>query len=263
MRRALNIFERALTNISDIATFGPAFLWRHSPRVTGACTAAVLIPGFGRIHVRAGESDVAAVRQVFGQRQYDIGLLSVGERIDRRYANILQSGRTPVIVDAGANIGAASLWLAKKYPAAIVVAIEPEHGNFQVLNKNADSEPRIKAVHAAVGSTQGFVQLENVGLGWATRTVRGNEGVPVITMKDAFNSVENGTPFIAKVDIEGFESDLFSQSVEWLSDVYVVFIEPHDWLLPGKMTSHTFQRAMGDHDFEIFISGENLTYVRC
>jgi hypothetical protein len=190
----LNIFERVLTNISDIATFGPAFLWRHSPRVTGAYTAAVLIPGFGRIHVWAGESDVAAVRQVFGRRQYDIGILSVGERINRRYSNILQSGRTPVIVDAGANIGAASLWLAKKYPAAVVVAIEPEHGNFQVLNKNADSEPRIKVVHAASGSTQGFVQLENVGLGWATRTVRGNEGVPVITMKDAFQQCRKWHP---------------------------------------------------------------------
>jgi FkbM family methyltransferase len=259
----LNIFERVLTNISDIATFGPVFLWRHSPRVTGAYTAAVLIPGFGCIHVRTGEGDVAAVRQVFGQRQYDIGILSVRERINRRYSNILQSGRTPVIVDAGANIGAASLWFARKYPAAVVVAIEPERGNFQVLNKNAGSEPRIKVVRAAIGSTQGFGQLENIGVGWATRTVRANQGVPIITMKDAFNNVKNGTPFIAKVDIEGFESDLFSQNVEWLSDVHVVFIEPHDWLFPGKMTSHTFQGAMGGHDFEIYISGENLTYVRC
>jgi hypothetical protein len=44
--------------------------------------------------------------------------------------------------------------------------------------------------------------------------------------------------------------------------VFVVYIEPHDWLLPRKMTSQTFQRAMAALDFEIHISGENLLYVR-
>jgi len=81
-------------------------------------------------------------------------------------------------------------------------------------------------------------------------------------MADAFAKVAGGIPFIAKIDIEGFESDLFSANVEWLNDVSMVIIEPHDWMLPGKKTSRSFQAAMGRHDFEIFISGENLIYIR-
>lgn len=81
-----------------------------------------------------------------------------------------------------------------------------------------------------------------------------------MTMAEAFRG---GTPFLAKIDIEGFESDLFSSSTEWLSDVSVVFIEPHDWLYPGKKTSRSFQRAMAEQDFEIHLMGENIAYVRC
>jgi hypothetical protein len=39
-------------------------------------------------------------------------------------------------------------------------------------------------------------------------------------------------------------------------------IEPHDWMLPGQMTSRAFQQAMAAHPFEMFIRGENILYVR-
>ena len=81
-------------------------------------------------------------------------------------------------------------------------------------------------------------------------------------MTDAFAKVANGVPFIVKIDIEGFESDLFSTNVGWLDDVYMVIIEPHDWMLPGMKSSRSFQVAMGQHDFDIFVLGENLIYVR-
>ena len=45
-------------------------------------------------------------------------------------------------------------------------------------------------------------------------------------------------------------------------DVLVVFIEPHDWLMPGEGSSRSFQAAFGQRDFEIFVSGENIIYVR-
>ena len=68
--------------------------------------------------------------------------------------------------------------------------------------------------------------------------------------------------FIAKIDIEGFEKDLFSSNLGWIDRAEMVIIEPHDWMLPGQQSSATFQRAMGSRDFELFISGENLIYVR-
>src|SRR5436309_1970425 len=134
----MRISRRVLANFEDILRFGPQFLRRHFPRITGSDTALVRAGG-QNIHVRAGESEVAAVREIFGTRQYDIDAViePLKRRIDGRYDAICKSGKTPVIVDAGANIGAASLWFARRFPDCAVVSVEPEPGNFSVLRKNA------------------------------------------------------------------------------------------------------------------------------
>jgi FkbM family methyltransferase len=260
------LWERAATNMRDVAAFGPRFLLRHLPRVTGAYTTAVHVRGAGRVHIRAGQSDVEVIRQIFLQNEYELDEAIRG-RVAARYAEIIRTGRSPVIVDAGANIGAASIWFQMRYPGAAVVAVEPDPENLGVLRRNVEGRQGIIVVPAAVGSRDGAVRIERHGLGWSTRTKRADSlmdgtGVSVITMADAFASVKDGTPFLAKIDIEGFESDLFAENTDWLSEVYVVAIEPHDWLLPGQRSSRTFQAAMSRFEFEIFVSGKNLIYVR-
>jgi hypothetical protein len=81
-------------------------------------------------------------------------------------------------------------------------------------------------------------------------------------MNEAFAQIPEGEPFLAKVNIEGFERDLFSDGLDWLDRIAVLFIEPHDWLFPGRHTSRTFQKALGDRDFHLFIVGPHLCYVR-
>ncbi|WP_339037602.1 FkbM family methyltransferase [Bradyrhizobium symbiodeficiens] len=257
----MSFFRRLQVNLDDVRRYGPQFLKRHLPRITGAETA-VIRAAAQAMHVRAGESDTAAVRGVFGTRQYELVLPELKRRVNDRYESILSSGRTPVIVDAGANIGAASLWFKANYPRSAVVAVEPEPGNFGVLSKNAALAESIFPIHAAIGSEPGFVTIQAGDLGWATRVERASTGLPIVTMQQAFASVPNGDPFIAKVDIEGFEQELFSKNTEWLADLAMVHIEPHDWMLPGKGTSLSFQKAMANYDFELFLGGEILTYVR-
>src|SRR5262249_3245540 len=206
----MSLLDRLRTNIEDITTFGPQFLLRHLPRVTGAEMAPVHIPGVGIIYLRAGESDVAGVRQIFGSREYDIGA-PAGLRINARYCAILEAGRKPVIVDAGANIGAAALWFRKKYPDAAGVGGEAGPGNVRVLKYNLTGRHDMIVLAAAIGARSGFVEVkkEKDRLSWTSRTTRAESGVPVVTMTDAFAKVANGVPFIVKIDIEGFESDLF------------------------------------------------------
>ena len=260
-RVSAKLWARAATNARDVAVFGPRFLLRHLPRITGAYTAAIHIPGVGRVHLRPGESDVATVRQVFLYSEYELRE-AIHVRVAARYAEIVSSGRKPVVVDAGANIGAASLFFRKKFPGAAIVAVEPDPENLRVLRLNLEGHQDMFIVPAAIGCRDGLVKIEDHGQGWSTRTKRDESGLPVITMANAFATVRNGTPFIAKIDIEGFESDLFAENTDWLNEVYMVAIEPHDWLLPGERTSRAFQVAMGQFDFEIFVSGENLIYVR-
>src|SRR5271166_1471460 len=48
-----------------------------------------------------------------------------------------------VIVDAGANIGMASIYFAHKYPEAKIIAIEAEGSNFDMLTRNIRPYPAI------------------------------------------------------------------------------------------------------------------------
>lgn len=259
----MSALGRLKQNFEDARVFGPTFLMRHVARVSGAQTTQVTVPGIGAVHVRVGESDVAAVRQVFGEADYDLGAGSpVTARIRARCRAILDAGQVPVIVDAGANIGAASLWFRGAYPEATIVAIEPEPGNGAILHRNLDGRANMVVLDAAIGAEPGFVAIENAQSGWGARTQRSDQGVPVVTVAQAIAAVPGGVPLIVKVDIEGFENELFTRNLDWIADAYVVIIEPHDWMLPGQHSSRSFQKAMAAHDFELFLSGENLIYVR-
>ena len=167
-----------------------------------------------------------------------------------------------MIVDAGAYVGAASLWFLRCFPAAHVVALEPDPDSFRLLQKNLAPAGRATAIQAAVAASAGNVRLVPQGDPWATQVERSDDGVSSITMDQAFADVPGGDPLVAKINIEGFESDLFSGQLDWLDRVALLFIEPHDWLLPGKHTSRSFQRALGERDFDLFIVGPHLCYAR-
>jgi tRNA1(Val) A37 N6-methylase TrmN6 len=54
--------------------------------------------------------------------------------VARFYEEALVHRIIPVIVDCGANVGMTSIWYARRYPAAVILAIEPEPGNFEILS---------------------------------------------------------------------------------------------------------------------------------
>ena len=52
----MRVSDRIAVNLQDLVVFGPKFLWRHSPRITGAEFALVSIPGFGEITFEPGRA---------------------------------------------------------------------------------------------------------------------------------------------------------------------------------------------------------------
>lgn len=259
----MSVMSRIRNNLKDISVFGPSAAFRHLARLRNDRVATISAPDVGSVFIRTGESDIAAMRQVFMDRDYDISWPThLAARLKKRYETILSSGGKPIIVDAGANIGAASLWFGHAYPQAHIVAVEPDPGNAAILNRNIAHRKNHVVMEAAIGAEGGFVSLVNEGLGWAVRTRRAETGLPVVTVEDAFKASGGDTPFIVKVDIEGFEKDLFASNTAWIEQCYAVIIEPHDWMLPGEMSSRTFQQAMAQHPFELFMRGENIIYAR-
>lgn len=246
----------------DIVKMGPRFFLSGLRAAHGSnATFPVKVAGVGSVFVRAGDSDFESVRQVFRGEEYGLVIQEVADRVRARYEEIVASGKRPVVVDAGANIGTASLWFSQQYSQAAVVAIEPDPQNATILRRNAQGRG-ITVIEAAIGSQSGFVSVLTNGHSWGVRTERAPTGVKIVTVEDAVSSVPNGELFIVKVDIEGFESDLFASNTDWIDQAFLVYIEPHDWLFPGKRTSRMFQREMAGRDFEVFINRENLIFVR-
>jgi len=253
--------DRVSRNVDLLRYCGLSSLKRFAPG--NSSITRVRMKGVGHVHLRLGDSDFAAFKQVFARREYDLGLVGGAySRVAERYRAILDAGRVPVIIDAGANVGAASLWFAQAFREAQVVAIEPDPGNAKLLRLNVAGEGRISVLEAAIAGEPGRVSLAGNGMSWAVQTIRSDHGeLQAVTMEQSVATVPNGELFIAKIDIEGFELDLFAGDQNWIDRATVIIIEPHDWLFPGRATSKTFQAAMGKRNFELFISGENLIYV--
>lgn len=246
----------------DIVKMGPRFFFNGLRATHGSrSTFPVKVPGIGSILVRAGDSDFESVRQVFRGDEYALVIPQVANRVRARYDEIVASGKRPVIVDAGANISTASLWFNQKYPEAAIIAIEPDPSNVEVLKLNVQHRG-IHVIEAAIGGQRGFVSVLKDGQSWGVQTERAESGLQIITLEEAVNTVLDGELFIVKIDIEGFESDLFASNTNWIDSAFAIYVEPHDWLFPGKNTSQTFQRELAKRDFELFINRENLIFVR-
>ena len=260
------VFDRAARRLS--AGIGSARLLGTGAakhllgRISGRPTCEVTVRGVGRVTVRPSEPDLASLRQMLGTRELEINVPAIAEALSKRCKQICASGSVPVIVDAGAYIGASALWFRKAYPAAHVVAVEPDPESFALLQHNVRGREKVTAIEAAVAARAGHVQMVPMEQSWANRVERSKSGVKAITMDEAFAAVPGGEPFIAKVNIEGFESELFSANLGWLDTISALFIEPHDWLLPGKRPSGSFQKAVASRDFHLLILGSNLCYVR-
>ena len=250
--------------ISNHLSRGRAFLSRRLAKIRGKTEWSRPINGVGTVKIRCNSTDDLTFRQVFVRKEYDISHLRQYERILGVYRNILAAERLPIIIDAGANVGAASIWFAMQFPGARIVAVEPDPGNAAMCRVNTERFTNIKVVEGAIGSEPGLVFLSNpLNEAWAVQTVRGQSGhIPVHTIPGLVHGQrEFSQLFIVKIDIEGFEMDLFEANTEWVQDTTAIFVEPHDWLFPQKGTSLSFQRALLGRGFEIVISGENLVFI--
>src|SRR6201993_1535558 len=70
-------------------------------------------------------ADFGVYYQVFINKDYDLARFAFGQRIVDSYESLVGQKKQPLIVDAGANIGASAVWFATLFPKSKLVAIEP------------------------------------------------------------------------------------------------------------------------------------------
>lgn len=207
-------------------------------------------------------ADRGVISQVFQAQDYALGRLRRGAELQAAYDAIVDSGARPLILDAGANIGAAAVYFGLVFPRAHIVAIEPAADNFALLEANIAGLD-VDARQAALGSTAGVTSLIDPGEGeWGYRTLAGAGGVQVPVLAAAAlvsqKLGEGCAPFIAKIDIEGGEAELFARDTEWVDRFPLLVIELHDWLLPRGRTSRSFLRCIAALDRDFVAIGENV-----
>jgi FkbM family methyltransferase len=211
-------------------------------------------------YLRDGTSDVTVFDQVITRRQYDLRRLKRVSDLVAYLAHRKAGGKAPFILDAGANIGASAMFFADHIQDAVILALEPDAGNFALLSKNIDRR-YVQPMQTALSSTGGFARIVDPGEGhWGYRTEKQDgSGIPCVTVNDIYAQAEARCfPFIVKIDIEGGEADLFSQNTEWVSRTPLLIVELHDWLLPRTGNSRHFLRCVSQLDRDFVYIGEDI-----
>jgi FkbM family methyltransferase len=161
------------------------------------------------------------------------------------------------ILDAGANIGLASVFFANRYPQAQIIALEPESRNFRQLCKNTAAYPQITPLQAALWDTPTRLDLlGRDGLTVAFYTQEPGqplsdplvEQVRALTLPQLLSDFDLNFLDLLKVDIEGAEKEVFAASAAWIDRLGVVVAELHDWLRRGCALS--FYTATREFDLE-------------
>ncbi len=201
-----------------------------------------------RVHVRAGTSDFACFEKVL---------------VEEEYAR--ESAVAPrVIVDAGANIGMATLYYAQRFPHARILAIEPEESNFSMLKQNCGHLANVTLIQAALwGESKELTLCDAQAEKWAFAVAEKSDGnlstpgIRGITIPEILQMVAHSKIDILKLDIEGAELALFSANPQaWLPCVGNIVIELHDRFVDG--CARTFYRAIAEFDYRQEVRGENV-----
>lgn len=148
-----------------------------------------------------------------------------------------------VIVDAGANVGLFSVWLARRYPRCRIVAFEPFAENYELLVRNirASGVQNVQAFRMGLGGVSGHGRMEAVGQRSLDHRLRTSatptdDDVPVLSFADVLRLADTDRIALFKCDIEGSEGTLLQGSERALLErVDKWAIEYHDNLCPGTL----------------------------
>lgn len=171
----------------------------------------------------------------------------------------VRAGKTPLIIDCGANSGMATKYFRETYPAAHVVAIEPDQRNMDLARRN-NSDLGSEFLLAGIGCESARASIVNDSdANWAYQTqIRDDGGIEIVSVDSILASRAGMIPFLIKIDIEGFEGNLFSKHTQWIEKFPVLVIELHDWMLPKAGTSRSFLREVANLDRDFIYRGENV-----
>jgi FkbM family methyltransferase len=214
--------------------------------------------------------DLLTVHEIFQKEDYNLKTLKLWNSINEYYIRNIKNKKKPLIIDCGSNIGSSSNYFSKVFCDSFIVSVEPEVNNFLMIKKNFlvhNSDLVNKAV--SCDSKNYFINSSADPRGHYVSDNTDCSKIESVTIEEILGKYNQDIfiPFLIKIDIEGFEENLFSNNFKWIDKFLIIIIEIHDWMLPNKANSHNFLKALTQISIEekkrdLIIFGENLVSIR-
>jgi FkbM family methyltransferase len=167
-----------------------------------------------------------------------------------------------VIVDLGANVGFSTIALARRYPTARFVCVEPTAENRALLERNLGLNGIDATIlpYAIVG-TAGRYQL-NVGAHPSANNVSASDdgSIEGITLGELLDRAGVEQVDLLKIDIEGAERQVFEAPAGWADRVTAIVGELHDGLTCAQVA--TWLEPHGLTPRQVEPTGELACFVR-
>ena len=183
------------------------------------------------LYYRTNRGDIQGIREIF---------------IDEIY-RLPEHVKVTGLVDLGANIGLATVWLATTYGLTGVIAVEPLPENARLLRTNVRANHiACQVIEAAVGTTTGvtyFAETSESNLGHVADAGR---EIPLVDVREIVNELSFSRPLL-KMDIEGMEGELL-QSIDpvWTRKFVAMVMEMH----PEIVNVGELVQIISDQGFE-------------
>jgi FkbM family methyltransferase len=210
---------------------------RLAPRLARGRLRTIRLRDGTVLSYRANRGDIRAIGEIWVHEVYR---LPVSEP------------RPRTLVDFGANIGLASLWLARRYGCERVFAVEPDPDNARIADLNlARNGVQREVVTAAVGPADGrarFARSSDSMLGMLDEA--GDVEVAVVSPAAVLARL-GGDADLLKLDIEGGEEGLARADTAWLDRVRLIIGELH----PLTSDAQLVVRALAERGFAVLPAG--------
>jgi len=215
--------------------------------------------------------DSITLDQVFSREEYQLKSLGVDLKIKKRYQQYLDNNVTPLIIDCGSNIGLSVKYFSIMYPEAAIIGVEPDNDNVALAIQNNNST-NVSFIKGAILHKDGYCEFlekpscPNNQFQIKMTKSKNTSSISAFSIPSIVKKMElqygNCALFIVKIDIEGSELELFSENTNWIDQSDLLYVELHDWMLPGEQSSKTFLSKISSLNRDFLLSGENVVSIK-
>jgi FkbM family methyltransferase len=150
---------------------------------------------------------------------------------------MIAANNTPLVIDAGANIGLGSIFLSRLFPAASFILVEPDQDNVAIAALNVKQHANMSIVQCALWHETTRLYIRTSRDASTLKVISERESGAVAVATTTINELIAGRKddlFLVKMDIEGAESNVLSLNCAWLDALPILLIEPHDQWQPNN-----------------------------